>query len=108
MNLPAADAWILLLHNVRYSMGRMSAAPSSAQSLVQIYNLLLTDGQLAQICREVREELARMDDLRYWSAKSGEVCHSGVHWLGHEHDHRGWQTFVEWCDRELERRKGAK
>jgi len=71
-------AWPLLLHSVRYAVGRRSTAPSTTADLVRRYWRLLLPEQVAQIVREIREE-------RY---------------LGDECDARTWTEMCEWLERQ--------
>lgn len=75
------DLWIMLLGYVRYSMGRMSAAPSLARSLVRSYGHRLEPAQLDRIRLEVAEELASYE-------RTGKT-------LGHDCDHATWRGVVE-------------
>lgn len=86
-------AWILLLSTVRYSLGRMSAAPSNAQELVRRYADILTPEQLAQIGREVQDECTACE-------RRGVRC-------GMDFDHEGWEKFSAWCVAEGKRRGGV-
>lgn len=65
-------AWPLLLHSVRYAVGRRSTAPSTTADLVRRYWRLLTREQVAQIVREIREEkyLGDSCDVATWT----ELC----------------------------------
>lgn len=53
------DMWYLLLDTVRYSFGRMSAAPDDAIRMVLKYSDYLNLHQLKQIAREIDQELER-------------------------------------------------
>lgn len=75
------DLWIMLLGYVRYSMGRMSSAPSHARGLVRAYGQHVEPAQLEQIRREVAEELATYERM-------GKT-------LGHDCDHKTWRGVVE-------------
>lgn len=60
--LPAVsplDMWYLLLDTVRYSFGRMTAAPDDAVRMVLKYADYLKLHQLKQIAREINDELLR-------------------------------------------------
>ena len=81
VTLQEPELFWLLLGNVRYAMGRMSTAPMVAQDAVRKCAHALRRQQLAQIAREVREELAR--------------CEANGHSLGMECDHRSWMVFAD-------------
>ena len=104
------DMWTLLLQSVRYSMGRMSMAPSHSQDMVREHVAALNDHCLAQIQREVVEELERANESRKRALADGaEVSRTDCrYWLGHECDHRGWLAFANWCGAELQRRMAVK
>jgi len=101
------DAWPLLLQSVRYSLGRMTAAPGNAQDAVRRYSEALTPHQLAQIGREVSEELQRHDDARQAEfVRTGEPVRESDSrfWVGWKCDDDGWRVFAAWCEAEATRR----
>jgi hypothetical protein len=51
------DLFFLILGYVRYAMGRMSSAPSSAQDFIARYGGHLTDRQLTQIADEIEKAI---------------------------------------------------
>lgn len=76
--------WSMLLCYVRYAMGRMSTAPSTALDLLRQYAPHLRPEQRAQILAEVRQELRIAED-------------GGKH-LGMACDHRTWREVVAWLE----------
>lgn len=76
--------WPMLLGYVRYAMGRMSTAPSTAAELVRCYASALTQEQREQIRDEIRAELDRRE-------KRGEK-------LGMDCDHRTWRELLRWIE----------
>lgn len=74
------DLWCLILSQVRYAMGRETAIVSHTREVVTKYANGLTSAQLAQIQREVLDELRRVE-------KDGK-------WLGHSTDHTEWATLA--------------
>lgn len=94
----------LLLGNVRYSLGRMSMAPVTAQDLVKKFAHGLEPHQLDQIAKEVKRELEIRNEFREQSTREGRELRSGIDWLGMDFDHTGWEKFVDWCYEELGRR----
>jgi hypothetical protein len=52
------DLFFMVLGYVRYAMGRMSTAPSTAQDLVGKYGHALSDRQLSQIGDEIESNIA--------------------------------------------------
>lgn len=96
------DLFWLLLGYTRYSMGRMSMAPSMAQEMVRKYARGLEPNQLIQIGREVQQDLDICDRHRAQSLEQGRELKPGMDWLGMDFDHRGWQQFADWCCKEAE------
>lgn len=74
------DLWTFLLCTVRYSLGRQSYITGMTADLVRQYRKHLTAEQVAQIAREVDEELAACE-------RRGTTC-------GHDMDHREWARLV--------------
>jgi hypothetical protein len=81
--------WPLLLHTVRYSMGRQSTAPSTAAELVRCYSSALMLEQRVQIADEIKTEIVRAER------------HGG--YLGADCDHKTWLELVAWLEREVQR-----
>lgn len=96
--VPSLDLWFMILSEVRYSLGRMSSAPSTAQDHVKRFWEAFPHPRenLAQIAKEVRSELDRCNRARARVAFTALRLEGG--WLGLEMDHRGWEAFVAWCD----------
>ncbi len=84
------DLWIMVLSYVRYAMGRMSTAPSTAADFVRSYWSAFGPAERAQIRDEIRYELARV-------ARTGGL-------LGMDCDHRIWVNLLAWCDVNLDGR----
>lgn len=80
------DLGILLLHSLRYSVGRMSTAPSTTSDLIRNYARAIPDADLGLILRDLREEI-RLDRL---SAAFGRSA------LGHDCDRRTWVELESW------------
>jgi hypothetical protein len=91
--VPLDDFWHLVLQSVRYCMGRMSYAVGVCCDMVRSYAKHLKPHQVAQIAREIREEVDRAE-------KDGRT-------LGMDFDHRAWKELVTWCDAHVEARKGG-
>jgi hypothetical protein len=51
------DMWWFLLTSMRYSLGRESYAASLTADLIRRYGRYLTDQQVKQIAREIRDDL---------------------------------------------------
>lgn len=81
------DLWIMVLNYVRYAMGRMSTAPSTAADFVRTYWAAFRPDERAQIRDEIRTEIERY-------ARNGQT-------LGHDCDHRIWVNLLAWCDARL-------
>lgn len=77
-----SDLWVLVLGYVRYALGRMSTAPSTASNFVRLYWQHFNQQQRTQILREVMDELMRAE-------RAGET-------LGHKCDHETWTALAVW------------
>lgn len=92
MQIQDDDLWPMLMSAVRYALGRRSYIVSEACSWVRQYRHGLTDYQLLQIKREVKEELDRRAEL-------GLRC-------GDAMDHEQWTGLVRWIEEELGEEEG--
>ena len=84
------DLFFLVLGYVRYAMGRMSTAPSTAQDLVARYGSHLSDHQLKQVADEIEEQV-RLHERTSLT-------------LGATIDHQTWKETLAATRRQLELR----
>jgi hypothetical protein len=82
------DMWLLLINSVRYSMGRQTSAVADTCEIVRRHYKSLEGWQIAQIAREIREELDR--------AERKLVYRNGF--LGAECDHKDWTALAEFLE----------
>jgi hypothetical protein len=80
MKVDDNDLWVLLMSTIRYAMGRRSYITGLAPDLVIKYWDGLDSGQLKQIAREIREEIAG--------------CEAAGSTLGMQMDHDGWIKYA--------------
>lgn len=82
IHVPSHHLFTMVLAYVRYAMGRMSTAPSTASELVRVYWLHLSAQEREQLTREVFDALA--------------VCERNGETLGHRCDHETWTSLCTW------------
>jgi hypothetical protein len=82
--------WFLLLGYVRYAMGRMSTAPSTAADMVRDYSSALSTEQIQQLREEIKVETTRAENKEEF--------------LGMKCDHDTWRKLVGWLLEEQQRR----
>jgi hypothetical protein len=78
------DVGTLLLHSLRYSVGRRSTAPSTTSGLIRCYWHLTDDAHRALLIRDLHEELERA-----WRLGDARL-------LGDECDRRTWHALLAW------------
>jgi hypothetical protein len=78
------DLGILLLHSLRYSVGRRSTAPSTTASLIRCYWRQTDDAHRALLLRDLTEEIERA-----WRLGDARL-------LGDECDRRTWHALLAW------------
>jgi hypothetical protein len=83
------DLFFMILGYVRYAMGRMSTAPSSAQDFIKKYGDHLTDHQISQIANEIEEGLGFEERTR------------GRAFLESNVDHLTWKETLEIAKNQL-------
>jgi len=79
------DMWLLLINGVRYAMGRQTSSVSDTCGCVRRHYESLEDWQVAQIAREIREEIARYERLGHGT-------------LGADCDHKDWTALAEFLE----------
>ena len=77
--------WTLLLCTVRYAMGRQTGVVSETCRYVRCYHEHLESWQVAQIAREIREEIERA--RRIYNTTLGAQC-----------DHEDWIKLAEFLE----------
>lgn len=76
--------WLLVLSDVRYSMGRASSAPTTASGNVRRFWSAFTTPQREQLLREVKQALHIEDN---WSPRLGMSC-----------DVQTWRELAAWME----------
>lgn len=84
-NVNSYDMWTLLISSVRYAMWRQTSVVSDVCSCVRRHYKALEDWQVAQIAREIREELERASKTEKGT-------------LGADCDHKDWIALAEFLE----------
>lgn len=82
------DMWILCISGVRYAMGRQTSVVSDMCGIVRKHYQALAPWQVAQIAREIREDLSRAErGLGYPNRLLGAKC-----------DHDDWKSLASFLE----------